>query len=230
MPPTTDSFMYRTMHRQPDDLRNLVENGWDQASEGASIIAPATGDVAAAADRFPWVASVSISRDWPRGMAVRVTEATPAAVASFSDQAVLVSAAGRGAGPREGSPGGGGVPPGRRPLVQPCGRRPPARPAAATRSRPSAPTTWPPGGPTGPRTSPPRCAWPAPGRWTRRGGTSSPGRDARRSSRGASTTPSSPRWVSCAPRAGNLAMKCCGRALRKAKITGWVDRTADGWL
>ncbi len=38
MPPTTDSFMYRTMHRQPDDLRNLIENGWDQASEGAEII------------------------------------------------------------------------------------------------------------------------------------------------------------------------------------------------
>lgn len=38
MPPTTDSFMYQTMHRQPADLRNLIENGWEQAAEGAEII------------------------------------------------------------------------------------------------------------------------------------------------------------------------------------------------
>ncbi|MCA9858836.1 MAG: SIS domain-containing protein, partial [Thermomicrobiales bacterium] len=38
MPPTTDSFLYQTMHRQPADLRNLIENGWEQAAEGAAII------------------------------------------------------------------------------------------------------------------------------------------------------------------------------------------------
>jgi glucosamine--fructose-6-phosphate aminotransferase (isomerizing) len=38
MPPTTDSFMYQTMHRQPADVRNLVENGWEQAAEAAEII------------------------------------------------------------------------------------------------------------------------------------------------------------------------------------------------
>ena len=38
MPPTTDSFMYQTMHRQPADLRNLIDNGWDQAAEAAEII------------------------------------------------------------------------------------------------------------------------------------------------------------------------------------------------
>jgi glucosamine--fructose-6-phosphate aminotransferase (isomerizing) len=38
MPPTTDSFMYQTMHRQPADLRNLLETGWDQAEEGAALI------------------------------------------------------------------------------------------------------------------------------------------------------------------------------------------------
>lgn len=38
MPPTTDSFMYQTMHRQPADLRNLLENGWEQAGEGAELI------------------------------------------------------------------------------------------------------------------------------------------------------------------------------------------------
>lgn len=38
MPPTTDSFMYQTMHRQPADLRNLLQNGWEQAAEGAELI------------------------------------------------------------------------------------------------------------------------------------------------------------------------------------------------
>ena len=88
------------------DRADLVAAITKAAGEG-TIIAPATGDVAAAADRFPWVASVSVSRDWPRGMAVHVTEATPAAVASFGDQAVLVSAQGRVLGPREGTPGVG---------------------------------------------------------------------------------------------------------------------------
>jgi len=30
--------MYQTMHRQPADLRNLIENGWEQAAEAAEII------------------------------------------------------------------------------------------------------------------------------------------------------------------------------------------------
>ena len=38
MPPTTDSFMYQTMHRQPADVRNLIENGWEQAAEAAGIV------------------------------------------------------------------------------------------------------------------------------------------------------------------------------------------------
>ncbi len=38
MPPTTDSFMYQTMHRQPADVRNLVGNGWEQAAEAAEIV------------------------------------------------------------------------------------------------------------------------------------------------------------------------------------------------
>ncbi len=38
MPLATDSFMYQTMHRQPADLRNLIENGWEQAAEAAEII------------------------------------------------------------------------------------------------------------------------------------------------------------------------------------------------
>ena len=38
MPPTTDSFMYQTIHRQPADLRNLLENGWEPAAEAAEVI------------------------------------------------------------------------------------------------------------------------------------------------------------------------------------------------
>src|SRR5687768_7175756 len=36
--PTTDSAMYQTMHRQPDDVRRLVTDGWDDAREAADII------------------------------------------------------------------------------------------------------------------------------------------------------------------------------------------------
>jgi len=39
--PTTDSFMYRTMHRQPDDLRRLLESGWEGARQAAERLAPA---------------------------------------------------------------------------------------------------------------------------------------------------------------------------------------------
>jgi cell division protein FtsQ len=88
------------------DRAELIAAVTKAAHEG-TIIAPATGDVTSAADRFPWVASVHISRDWPRGMAVRVTQATPAAVASFGDQAVMVSREGRVLGPRDGAPGVG---------------------------------------------------------------------------------------------------------------------------
>src|SRR5215471_8948419 len=39
-PPTTDSAMYQTMHRQPADLRRLQESGWDQAEAAARLLAP----------------------------------------------------------------------------------------------------------------------------------------------------------------------------------------------
>src|SRR5215472_17454003 len=41
-PPTTDSAMYQTMHRQPADLRRLLERGWGPAHEAAGLQAPAT--------------------------------------------------------------------------------------------------------------------------------------------------------------------------------------------
>ena len=39
--PTTESAMYQTMHRQPDDLRRLLEDGWTPAAEAAQRLAPA---------------------------------------------------------------------------------------------------------------------------------------------------------------------------------------------
>src|SRR5438067_2726553 len=39
--PTTDSAMYQTMHRQPDDLRGLLNHGWPAAAEAAQRLATA---------------------------------------------------------------------------------------------------------------------------------------------------------------------------------------------
>src|SRR5215469_33847 len=39
-PPTTDSAMYRTMHRQPADLRRLLDTGWGDAEAAARLLAP----------------------------------------------------------------------------------------------------------------------------------------------------------------------------------------------
>src|ERR1700716_2618171 len=39
--PTTDSVMYQTMHRQPSDLRGLLQTGWAPAEEAAGRLANA---------------------------------------------------------------------------------------------------------------------------------------------------------------------------------------------
>jgi glutamine---fructose-6-phosphate transaminase (isomerizing) len=39
--PTSDSFMYQTMHRQPADLRRLLAEGWGPAEEAAGLLAGA---------------------------------------------------------------------------------------------------------------------------------------------------------------------------------------------
>ncbi|MDQ6669846.1 MAG: SIS domain-containing protein [Chloroflexota bacterium] len=39
--PTTDSVMYQTMHRQPSDLRGLLDGGWEPAQEAAQRLAGA---------------------------------------------------------------------------------------------------------------------------------------------------------------------------------------------
>lgn len=39
--PTTDSFMYRAMHQQPEEVQRLLDSGWAKASEAAHLIASA---------------------------------------------------------------------------------------------------------------------------------------------------------------------------------------------
>lgn len=39
--PTTDSMMYQTMHRQPQDLRRILDTGWDAARDAAERLAGA---------------------------------------------------------------------------------------------------------------------------------------------------------------------------------------------
>ena len=39
--PTTDSAMYQTMHRQPDDLRRVLDTGWEPAREAAGLLSGA---------------------------------------------------------------------------------------------------------------------------------------------------------------------------------------------
>ena len=83
-----------------DDSAQLVTALQSAAGDG-TIIVPATGEMRAAAQRFPWVESISVSRTWPRGLKVVVSEAKPVAIASFGGTAVMVSAAGRVLGPME---------------------------------------------------------------------------------------------------------------------------------
>jgi cell division septal protein FtsQ len=87
-----------------DDRGELVSALTAAAADG-TVIAPATAGMAGAARRFAWVESISVTRRWPRALAVRVVEATPVAVAAFEDQAVLVSEVGRVLGVKDGSPG-----------------------------------------------------------------------------------------------------------------------------
>ena len=39
--PTTDSMMYQTIHRQPQDLDRILTSGWSDAEQAAAIIAGA---------------------------------------------------------------------------------------------------------------------------------------------------------------------------------------------
>ena len=100
-----------------------------------TIIAPATGTCAVAADRFPWVESVRrVARLAARAGGAR-DRGAPRRGRCLRGQAVLVSATGRVLGPEEGTPGVGwlrldrGAPAGRRgdPRGLPRGARPDRR-------------------------------------------------------------------------------------------------------
>lgn len=39
--PTTDSAMYQTMHRQPDEVQRLLDTGWEPAARAAALLRPA---------------------------------------------------------------------------------------------------------------------------------------------------------------------------------------------
>jgi cell division protein FtsQ len=72
----------------------------DDAASGGTMVSPPADEIRAAAAAFPWVASVSVQRDWPRRVTVDVTMARPVAVAAGPDgRAALVSDAGRVLGP-----------------------------------------------------------------------------------------------------------------------------------
>ena len=76
-----------------------------EAAADGTVIAPARAQMTAAAREFPWVESISVARRWPRALAVHVVPATPVAIAAHQDQAVIVSAAGRVLGVKDGAPG-----------------------------------------------------------------------------------------------------------------------------
>lgn len=79
----------------------------DEAAAQGTIAVPAADEVRRAAAAFPWVASVSVQRDWPRGLTVDVAMARPAAAAAAGGgEAALVSSEGRVLGP---VPDGAGV-------------------------------------------------------------------------------------------------------------------------
>ena len=82
------------------DSAELV-SALESAAGRGTVIVPATGEMRAAAERFPWIESIAVSRTWPRGLRVVVSEARPVAIASFGGAAVMVSASGRVLGPTE---------------------------------------------------------------------------------------------------------------------------------
>lgn len=84
-----------------DDAAQL-EAALESAASSGTALRPAVGDVRKAASVFPWVESVDVERDLPRGLVVRVTPAEPVAVVRAPDgPAMLVSESGRILGPAE---------------------------------------------------------------------------------------------------------------------------------
>ncbi len=63
------------------DDRDDLAAALGAAASGGSMVSPPVDDLRAAAARFPWVESISVSRDLPRMLSVTVEQAEPAAVA-----------------------------------------------------------------------------------------------------------------------------------------------------
>jgi cell division protein FtsQ len=83
---------------RPD--RDALVAAVEQAASGGTMVSPPVDEVRAAAAAFPWVASVSVQRDWPRGVTVDVATARPVAIAAAAGgEAALVAEGGRVLGP-----------------------------------------------------------------------------------------------------------------------------------
>jgi hypothetical protein len=81
-----------------DDRGELVAALRAAAADG-TVLSPPVGDLREAAEAFPWVASISVARSWPREIAIDVVQAEPAAAAATREGAVIVTASGRVLGP-----------------------------------------------------------------------------------------------------------------------------------
>ena len=83
---------------RPD--RDALVAAIEKAASGGTMVSPPVDDVRAAAAAFPWVASVSVQRDWPRGVTVDVDTARAVAIAAAArGDAALVAESGRVLGP-----------------------------------------------------------------------------------------------------------------------------------
>ena len=84
---------------RPD--RDALVAAVETAASGGTMVSPPVDEVRTAAAAFPWVASVSVQRDWPRGVTVDVATARPVAIAAAAagGEAALVAETGRVLGP-----------------------------------------------------------------------------------------------------------------------------------
>ena len=82
------------------DASQLQSELSSAASHGGSLLSPPVDVMTAVAQRFPGVESISVSRDWPLGLSVKVIPAPPFAIVySKGERAVVVSSRGLVMGP-----------------------------------------------------------------------------------------------------------------------------------
>jgi hypothetical protein len=70
-----------------------------RTAEDGTVLSLPVARLEAVAHQYPWVGGISVAREWPRGVAIDIFPATPAAVAATRQGAVLVTAEGRVLGP-----------------------------------------------------------------------------------------------------------------------------------